>query len=112
MELRLKYIEMLENGVLECLKSTYRWRFSGVNKIQQELQGKNSNKDAPRRTKDDGVVENKSLGLQLKMMTKAFGFTVALNRRINSKRMGELGKNWLRYQRKLSIFTLKNNNED
>jgi hypothetical protein len=38
--------------------------------------------------KDDGVVENKSLGLQLKMMTKAFGFTVALNARINSQRMG------------------------
>jgi hypothetical protein len=29
--------------------------------------------------KDDGVVENKSLGLQLK--DKAFGFTVALNAR-------------------------------
>jgi hypothetical protein len=37
--------------------------------------------------KDDGVVENKSLG-QLKMMTKAFCFTVFKCKRINSQRMG------------------------
>jgi hypothetical protein len=44
--------------------------------------------------KDDGVVENKSLGLQLKMMTKAFGFTVALNaRELTVKEWVELGKN-------------------
>jgi hypothetical protein len=43
--------------------------------------------------KDDGVVENKSLG-QLKMMTKAFGFTVALNaRELTVKEWVELGKN-------------------
>jgi hypothetical protein len=43
--------------------------------------------------KDDGVVENKSLGL-LKMMTKAFGFTVALNaRELTVKEWVELGKN-------------------
>jgi hypothetical protein len=41
------------------------------------------------------------------MMTKAFGFTVALNARINSQRMG-----WIRQRisyvikEKLSIFTL------
>jgi hypothetical protein len=42
--------------------------------------------------KDDGVVENKSLGLSLKM-TKAFGFTVFNARELTVKEWVELGKN-------------------
>jgi hypothetical protein len=40
------------------------------------------------------------------MMTKAFGFTVALNARINSKEWVELGKELVTLSEKLSIFTL------
>jgi hypothetical protein len=46
-----------------------------LTRIQQE-RGKTQIKMLQDELKDDGVVENKSLGLQLKMMTKAFGFTV------------------------------------
>jgi hypothetical protein len=39
-------------------------------------------------------------------MTKALGFTVGLNaKELTVKEWVELGKEWLRYQRKLSIFT-------
>jgi hypothetical protein len=77
---------MLENGVLECLKSTMIQRVKA--RIQQELQGVKTQIKMPE-LKDDGVVENKSLGLQLKMMTVIIlGIYGGLNERINSQRMG------------------------
>jgi hypothetical protein len=78
---------MLENGVLECLKSI-QWRFSRVNKDSTRLQGVKKIKMLQDELKDDGVVENKSLGLQLKMMTKAFVLRWFKCKRINSQRMG------------------------
>jgi hypothetical protein len=43
--------------------------------------------------KDDGVVENKSLGLQLKMMTKAFFYGGLNAKELTVKEWVELGKN-------------------
>jgi hypothetical protein len=87
MELRLKYIEMLEKWGFRMSKiNTIDGDSVELTRIQQELQGvKTQIKMLQDELKDDGVVENKSLGLQLKMMTKAFGFTVGFKcKRINS----------------------------
>jgi hypothetical protein len=95
MELRLKYIEMLEKWGFRMSKiNTIDGDSVELTRIQQELQGvKTQIKIIQDELKDDGVVENKSLGLQLKMMTKAFGFTVGLNaRELTVKEWVELGK--------------------
>ena len=95
MELRLKYIQML---------AKFGFRMSSVNtidgdgvelqRIHQELQGvKTQIKILNDELKEDGVKEHRSLGLQLKMMTKAFEFTVGLNaKELTVKEWIELGK--------------------
>ena len=95
MELRLKYVEMLGKfGFTMSKVNTIDGDFVELTRINQELQGvKTQIKILQDELQQDGVQENKSLGLQLKIMTKAFGFTVGLNaKELTVKEWVELGK--------------------
>jgi hypothetical protein len=95
MELRLKYVEMLAKwGFIMSKVNTVDGDFVELTRINQELQGvKTQIKILQDELKEDGVIENKSLGLQLKIMTKALGFTVGLNaKELTVKEWVELGK--------------------
>ena len=104
MELRLKYVEMLGKfGFTMSKVNTVDGDFVELTRINQELQGvKTQIKMLQDELQQDGVVENKSLGLQLKIMTKALGFTVGLNAK-------ELTvKEWLELGRELVTLSKKN----
>lgn len=95
MELRLKYVEMLGKwGFTMSKVNTIDGDFVELTRINQELQGvKTQIKILQDELQVDGVQENKSLGLQLKIMTKALGFTVGLNaKELTVKEWVELGK--------------------
>lgn len=95
MELRLKYVEMLGKfGFTMSKVNTVDGDFVELTRINQELQGvKTQIKILQDELQQDGVIENKSLGLQLKIMTKALGFTVGLNaKELTVKEWVELGK--------------------
>lgn len=95
MELRLKYVEMLGKfGFTMSKVNTVDGDFVELTRINQELQGvKTQIKILQDELQQDGVQENKSLGLQLKIMTKALGFTVGLNaKELTVKEWVELGK--------------------
>jgi len=95
MELRLKYIKMLYRfGFTMSEINTVDGDGVELQRIHQELQGvKTQIKILNDDLKDDGVKEHRSLGLQLKIMTKAFEFNVALNaRELTVKEWIELGK--------------------
>jgi hypothetical protein len=95
MELRLKYVEMLGKWGFTMSKiNTIDGDAVELTRINQELQGvKTQIKILQDELQVDGVQENKSLGLQLKIMTKALGFTVALNaKELTVKEWVELGK--------------------
>jgi hypothetical protein len=69
MELRLKYVEMLAKwGFIMSKVNTVDGDFVELTRINQELQGvKTQIKILQDELKEDGVIENKSLGLQLKL---------------------------------------------
>ena len=95
MELRLKYVEMLGKwGFTMSKVNTIDGDAVELTRINQELQGvKTQIKMLQDELQVDGVQENKSLGLQLKIMTKALGFTVGLNaKELTVKEWVELGK--------------------
>lgn len=95
MELRLKYVEMLGKwGFTMSKVNTIDGDSVELTRINQELQGvKTQIKMLQDELQVDGVQENKSLGLQLKIMTKALGFTVALNaKELTVKEWVELGR--------------------
>lgn len=95
MELRLKYVDMLAKwGFIMSKVNTIDGDSVELTRINQELQGvKTQIKILQDELQQDGVQENKSLGLQLKIMTKALGFTVGLNaKELTVKEWVELGK--------------------
>ena len=95
MELRLQHINMLYKfGFKMSTVNTIDGDGVELTRIYQELQGvKTQIKILNDELKDDGVKEHRSLSLQLKIMTKAFGFSVGLNaRELTVKEWIELGK--------------------
>lgn len=95
MELRLNYIQMLaKHGFRMSTVNTIDGDGVELTRIHQELQGvKTQIKILNDELKEDGIKEHRSLGLQLKIMTKAFEFTVALTaRELTVKEWIELGK--------------------
>jgi hypothetical protein len=95
MELRLRYVEMLGKwGFTMSKVNTIDGDAVELTRINQELQGvKTQIKILQDELRQDGVQENKSLGLQLKIMTKALGFTVGLNaKELTVKEWVELGR--------------------
>jgi hypothetical protein len=93
MELRLKYIEMLEKWGFTMSKiNTIGGDSVELTRIQQELQRVKTQIKMLMNLKDDGVVENKSLGLQLKMMTKDLFYGGLNARELTVKEWVELGK--------------------
>jgi hypothetical protein len=95
MELRLKYVKKLaEFQFIMSEINTIDGDKVELSRIHQEVQGiKTQIKIIQDELKEDGVTENKSLGLQLKLMTKALGFTVGLNaKELTVKEWVELGR--------------------
>jgi len=95
MEMRLKYVDMLGKfGFIMSKINTIDGDKVELTRINQELQGvKTQIKMLQDELQQDGVQENKSLGLQLKIMTKALGFTVGLNaKELTVKEWVELGR--------------------
>lgn len=95
MDLRYKYIQMLSDFGFKMAKiNTIDGDGVELQRIHQEVQGiKTQIKILQDELKEDGVKENRSLGLQLKIMTKALGFTVGLNaKELTVKEWIELGK--------------------
>jgi hypothetical protein len=81
MALRAEFINKLNNfGYKVPLINSIDGDFEEITKVQQQNKGIITQiKILQDELKDDAVEDKRSLSLQLRLMTKAFGFTVALN---------------------------------